>query len=277
MSNCFDDSDYFIKLFPCEVFKSNTDKHEKCNVISGVRLENAYKQAADIRKFEIELFWKRGTYYWAFILAAFTAHFALLGMIFSTFNKDENKELSLKNICELPGFSLFALAVTAFFCFFFSLAWTLVNKGSKFWQKNWEAHIDMLEENITGNLYETFLNTNFKGDEKEFSKNPLCYKSYDYSVTKITTLTSMLLTVASGVLFLFYIILHFFKWRKGYVPFCELFTYIIFPIIFLFIACAIVYYLLKHGSGNGFDKKNTRDTSNRWYQRSKTYADDGKI
>ena len=178
------------------------------------KYEKAYEATEKIRQFEIELFWKRATFFWAFILAAFTAHFALLGMIFSTFSKEVNEELSLKNMCELPGLSLFALAITAFFCFFFSLAWALVNKGSKFWQKNWEAHIDTLEENVTGNLYKTFLNTNLKSDEKDFSKNPLSCKAYDYSVTKITTLTSILLTVLSGGMFAFYIILLFCKWKK---------------------------------------------------------------
>ena len=30
--------------------------------------------AADIRKFEIELYWKRATYYWTFIAAAFAGY-----------------------------------------------------------------------------------------------------------------------------------------------------------------------------------------------------------
>lgn len=207
MSNYFDDSEYFARVFSFENSQNIQNETAKLDANNDGRLKEAYKQAANIRKFEIELFWKRGTYYWAFILAAFTAHFALIGMIFSTFSENINKELSLKNMCELPGLSLFALAVTAFFCFFFSLAWTLVNKGSKFWQKNWEAHIDALEDNVTGKLYETYLNINCKSDKKEFSKCPVSYKAYDYSVTKITTLTSILLTITSALLFLFYVIL----------------------------------------------------------------------
>ena len=35
------------------------------------RAGRALAYALDIRKFEIELYWKRGTYFWAFIAAAF--------------------------------------------------------------------------------------------------------------------------------------------------------------------------------------------------------------
>ncbi|HYJ44904.1 MAG: hypothetical protein ABWY66_02615 [Xanthobacteraceae bacterium] len=39
----------------------------------------ALKQALENRKFEIELYWKRATYFWAFIAAAFAAYFVLQG------------------------------------------------------------------------------------------------------------------------------------------------------------------------------------------------------
>ncbi len=257
MNNFFSNEDYFSRLFPKENSQKETDASVTQDVISDDRQKEAYKQAADIRKFEIELFWKRGTYYWAFILAAFTAHFALIGMLFS------GSKLSLKNMCELPGFSLFALAVTAFFCFFFSLAWTLVNKGSKFWQKNWEAHIDMLEEHITGNLYKTYLNTN--SGNSELNKCPLCYKAYDYSVTKITTMTSIVLTIASAILFLFYTTLLFLKIRKEYIQFCDAFMWIEVPIILLIFTVLIIRWFLRNSIGNNFDEN--PDKTNRWYQR----------
>ena len=39
----------------------------------------------------------------------------------------------------------------------FTWAWCLVNRGSKQWQENWENHVDMLEDDITGPLYKTVL------------------------------------------------------------------------------------------------------------------------
>ncbi|MEG1141782.1 MAG: hypothetical protein RSE41_04965, partial [Clostridia bacterium] len=41
--------------------------------------------------------------------------------------------------------------------FVFSLAWLLAAKGSKFWQENWECHLDLLEDKITGPLYKIVL------------------------------------------------------------------------------------------------------------------------
>ena len=96
--------------------------------------KEAYKRAHEIRQFETALFWTRGTYYWAFILAAFTAHFALLSSLFNA----ERYPFSLCNVYSLPRLSLLALIITSLFCYFFSLCWVLMNKGSKFWQENWE-------------------------------------------------------------------------------------------------------------------------------------------
>lgn len=44
---------------------------------SGARASKALKYAHDIRKFEIELYWKRATYFWTFIGAAFAGYFAI--------------------------------------------------------------------------------------------------------------------------------------------------------------------------------------------------------
>jgi hypothetical protein len=37
----------------------------------------------------------------------------------------------------------------------FCLSWYLVIRGSKEWQRNWEAHIDHLEEYVSGPIYKT--------------------------------------------------------------------------------------------------------------------------
>lgn len=98
----------------------------------------ALEHALDIRKFEIELYWKRGTYFWTLIAATFAGYFAVLAA-----EKIEDK--------------LFNAYVLACIGFVFTLAWFLVNRGSKFWQENWENHVDMLEDPISGPLYKTVL------------------------------------------------------------------------------------------------------------------------
>ena len=95
-------------------------------------LERAWKN----RDFEIELYWKRATYFWAFTAATFTGYFVVL------FNNEAQESLIL---------------VMAIMGFIFSSSWYMVNLGSKKWQENWEKHIDLLEDYITGPIYKTVL------------------------------------------------------------------------------------------------------------------------
>jgi hypothetical protein len=104
------------------------------------RLTKAYEKAWDARKFEIDNYWKRTTYFWAFQVTAFAAYIAVL-------NSDSYKANPPKNPSLL--YCIISLG------FITALAWKLINIGSKFWQRHWEKHIDMLEDKITGPLYKT--------------------------------------------------------------------------------------------------------------------------
>lgn len=228
---------------------------EKMKIDSSDMTENAkqkrkeaYEKAHSIRQFEIGLFWQRATYYWAFILAAFTAHFALIGMLFDS---EKEKTFSIKKLYDLSGLSLFALAVTAFFCYFFSLCWVLMNKGSKFWQKNWENHIDMLQREFSGDLYKVIPNTNNK---KQFSCCPFSLKAYDYSVSKITMVTSIALMIASFVMFVFYIIILISKYICKTLPFYNC-RWIFGIIILLFFFVLFTWFVCQTTKGNTSNKK----------------------
>lgn len=70
-----------------------------------------------IRNFEIELFWKRSLFFWGFIASAFVGFAALY---------DKNSFYSI---------------IIAHFGLICSLCWTLLNRGSKFWQENWERKV----------------------------------------------------------------------------------------------------------------------------------------
>ena len=75
--------------------------------------------------------------------------------------------------------------------FFFSVAWHIVNKGSKFWQKNWETHVSLLERNEIGPLYDVFLNPKTTGSRW----NPT--EEFDFSVTKVNMWASTLISILS--------------------------------------------------------------------------------
>ena len=95
--------------------------------------KNALDRAWQTRNFEIELYWKRATYFWTMIGVLFAGYAVAL----SSPNDD-----AMAVVLGCVGVIL-------------SLAWYLVNRASSAWQRNWEAHIDALEDPITGPLYKT--------------------------------------------------------------------------------------------------------------------------
>ena len=101
------------------------------------RQKEALKSALDIRKFEIDLYWKRAAYFWTFIAASFAGYFA--------FQKESGSYIGSMCLITCLGF-------------LFSVAWYFVNRGSKAWQRNWELHVDLLEDEVTGPIYKTLLN-----------------------------------------------------------------------------------------------------------------------
>ena len=115
--------------------------------------EKQYDVALATRNFEIELFWKRSLFFWGFIASAFIGYATL---------KNINSSLAV---------------VIACFGFICSFAWTLVNRGSKRWQENWEILVGELEKDITGSLFK-------ERREKENKKTWLSARNF--SVSKIT-------------------------------------------------------------------------------------------
>lgn len=96
----------------------------------------ALDRAHDIRKFEIDLYWKRATYFWVLQAAVFTA----FGLIW----KDS----------DAAKWGLIPVALSCLGMLTATSGW-LSSLGSKFWQANWEHHIDMLEDEFEGRLHKT--------------------------------------------------------------------------------------------------------------------------
>lgn len=240
-------------LFEAECEKHTLLKDEKSEYRK--RAEKAFELAHDIRKFEIELFWKRGTYYWAYIIGSYAAYFAVLNK-----TMPNNCSLSLDTMFALPRLTKIVLCSISFLCFFFCLAWVLINKGSKFWQKNWEEHIDNLENEFSGKLYKSFLNTN----NIKFCSSIFSEDAYDYSVTKITWFASLIMTIFSCGMWIFnFIILccnedciKLFESDEYYVK------------IILIIGCILLLtWFFFMNKGNTDNKNNEKY---KWFQR-KTY------
>ena len=94
--------------------------------------KKALERAQDIRKFEIDLYWRRATYFWIFIGAIFVGFLAIQA------SAVQNKQdLSVILSC---------LGVV------FSFAWLCVNQSSKFWQENLDDYTksEKFLDGITG-------------------------------------------------------------------------------------------------------------------------------
>ncbi len=164
-----------------------------------VKKEKALEYALDIRKFEIELYWKRATYFWTFTAAAIAGYTVIQRI------SDEHSrgELSLLLVC---------LGVI------FSLAWYLVNRGSKFWQNNWERHVDMLEDATIGPLYKIILS------EEDSNRNivrRILTDTGTFSVTKINQILSFFILMV-WILLLFKT--YYWSWYSNFMILLTLFT-----------------------------------------------------
>ena len=152
----------FSRLIECICSSNKTTNNDyPLYYLSPKQKIKAYEFACDTRKFEIELYWKRATYFWGFLIVTFAGYFTAL----------EKLSPNYQFIISLIGVS-------------FSLSWYLVNRASKYWQENWETHIYNLEDEITGPIYKTPINS---------SQYNFCSldDSYSYSISKINQLLSL--------------------------------------------------------------------------------------
>ena len=152
------------------------EEYKKC--FEGKEKE-ALDLALNIRKFEIELYWKRATYFWTFIGAT------LAGFVAAQ-NFDDTIRQDISVILSCLGLV-------------FSFSWVLVNRGSKFWQENWEKHVDMLEDKVTGPLYKTVLSRNRETLEVNKLSHILTGPS-EISVSKINQIVSVYIFILWWIL-----------------------------------------------------------------------------
>ena len=127
------------------VFKATPPKDDIMRILD---------KAWHLRDFEIELYWKRTIYFSTFAGALFVGY---CSEIFK----------------DVPSMKI----IISFLGVVISWIWLLVNKGSKFWQENWENHINLLEEELGDEIYKVTLSRSFS------IFNPL--KSFAFSVSQL--------------------------------------------------------------------------------------------
>lgn len=149
-------------------------QQEYKNAFSDEVREKALNVALDIRKFEIELYWKRATYFWTFIAAALAAFGAIQASSVAT-----KTDLSVILSC---------LGVV------FSFGWLAVNRGSKHWQENWENHVDMLEDKEIGPLYKVIITRSSPRGTGEWLTHSITGSS-QISASKVNQIISLYVSI----------------------------------------------------------------------------------
>ncbi|WP_455061307.1 RipA family octameric membrane protein [Prevotella fusca] len=152
--------------------KGGISKEDYVNNFDEKKLEEAFQIALDTRKFEIDLYWKRTGYFVLFIGAVFVGYYRVLPISGSSDSKKEWLLLLLSSL----GFLL-------------SLLWYMANRGSKFWQENWEAHIEDLSIGLGKPVFGII-----KCNEHIIYNPRHINKSYPFSVSKVNQMASLIIT-----------------------------------------------------------------------------------
>lgn len=138
------------------------------------KLEKALARAYDMLKFEMELYWKRATYFWGITAVAFTAYFIV---------SDPAK------YTDRPEFPIVVNSIGLIFSF----ALYLVNRGSKFWQNNWHFFI-LAIENLLGISI-----SQFKRIQQRHIFSPL--GAYPFAFSSVHHITSLYITLIWVILY----------------------------------------------------------------------------
>lgn len=132
-------------------------------------IQKAFEIALETRKFEIELYWKRTAYFALFIGAVFVGYYSILS---------PNK--TVHNGTNLLPLILVVLG------YLLSLLWYMANRGSKYWQENWEAHIEELSTHLGIPIFGIIKS------RKHSIWN--LREEYPFSVSKVNQMVSLIIT-----------------------------------------------------------------------------------
>lgn len=175
--------------------------------------------ALETRKFEIDLYWRRTAYYWAFSAAIIAAY----ALVYT--KKDPNPESNI------------LLSVLALCGVVFSWGWYLANRGSKYWQENWEDHIAQQITRHYGPIFKILKCPEHK---------PICgIGGFPYSVSKINQLTSGFMFCVWIILLIISLYVVMNKWLACIYAKWGIITIVIGVGIIAAIMFVVIYFLKK--------------------------------
>lgn len=149
------ESDYFKHFSESSILNDRTSCEKNASIIK------AFEIALETRKFEIDLYWKRANYFWLFVAAIFVAWY----------NVDKSCEENT-----FISFVIMGVGLAISFC------WFCVNRGSKYWQENWESNIEYLSTKLGIPIFKMI---------SYFQGSPLNIRNkYPYSVSKVNQMVN---------------------------------------------------------------------------------------
>ena len=222
-------------------YDGNTTKEEiqKKEAPNKDLINKALEIALDTRKFEIELYWKRTAYFVLFISAVFIGYYKII----------QTKD-SIIGIYQKEWLLLFLAALG----FLLSLLWYMANRGSKFWQENWEAHIEDLSIELGKPIFGII-----KNNEHTICNPNQFNKSYPFSVSKVNQMVSLIITFSWLIILLKEMggdaLLENYDFKTCYKTAVG-FAIIVLSFFVIRWCKGFVAKLPKDGSSNGKEKKN---------------------
>lgn len=133
---------------------------------------NLYDKILELRKFEIENFWKRTLFFWGTIAIVLAGYFG---------SKVDEKYLIFISLIGLLYNVIFSLSV----------------RGSKYWQEHWETMAVIYENELDFDLFKSETSNLIYKNSKHFTTSP-----YRFSVSKLTMLLSDLTVILWFLLWL---------------------------------------------------------------------------
>ncbi|WP_039056424.1 hypothetical protein [Enterobacter sp. Bisph1] len=190
--------EYFATILGNEVYKQSTPTERQLTL-----LNEAYKQALDTRKFEIELYWKRASFIWP-VNGALLVLIGIFAKLFYDAPPDKRTEF------------LLAISVISLLGYLVSMISSGLSQSGKYWQENWEYHLDMLEPFFCGHLFKTHISRRPKPysiselqDTINLIMLLLWILIFVVSISKISLTTwELLIIIVSAIVLIFYKLIH---------------------------------------------------------------------
>lgn len=145
--------------------KEGLSSEEYLNKLDKTKWADMLKVAMEVRQFEISLYWKRANYFWLFVSLCFIAYYH------TAYQASYSWTSVVENLLSAVG------------GYILSLGWFFANRGSKYWQENWEQHIAVLSKQLGIPVFELL-----KSNHSDVSK---LVTSYPYSLSRVNQIINI--------------------------------------------------------------------------------------